>query len=196
MCIDFSDPNKLIPAIVQDASTGQVLMLGYMNEAAFFQTQETKRVTFYSRKRRCLWVKGETSGHFLKVVRLSIDCDQDTVLVLAKPQGPTCHTGTVSCFPESAGPWQVLCQLASIIQQRQVDLPEDSYTASLFQAGISKIAQKVGEEGVETVVAALSENDERLKSEAADLIYHLLVLLSARSIPVDEVMTSLAQRFR
>lgn len=194
--LDWQKVDGLIPAIVQDAQSGQVLMLGYMNQEALQQTQQTGQVTFFSRSKQALWVKGETSGHFLQVVEITEDCDNDALLVLATPQGPTCHKGTPSCFVRETTyrDWEVLSQLESVITQRQQEMPADSYTTSLFESGIDKIAQKVGEEGVEVVIAALKESDERLTSESADLLFHLLVLLRQRGLSLADVLVELRRR--
>ena len=168
----------LLPAIVQDADTLRVLMLGYMDRAALRATLDGGRVTFFSRSRGVLWTKGETSGHVLQLVRLEADCDRDTLLVQARPQGPTCHLGTESCFPQA--PADALAMLERMVARRERERPAGSYTASLFEAGIARIAQKVGEEGVETALAAVTADDAGLAGEAADLVYHLLVLLRAR----------------
>ncbi len=193
--IDFGKGGSLIPAIVQNADTQQVLMLGYMNEQALRATQKSGFVTFYSRSRKCLWRKGETSGNTLALVDISLDCDRDTVLVQARPAGPTCHTGTPSCFgsqgPEGLG-W--LAQLTALIESRKTSDPEASYTAMLLQGPLTKAAQKVGEEGVETVIAALAESDTRLLSESADLLYHLMVLLAAKNLSLTDVIQELKSR--
>lgn len=167
--------NGLLPVIIQDADTLKVLMLGYMNEEAFNKSVAEKQVTFFSRTRNCLWTKGETSGNFLKIEQMYADCDNDTLLVMAKPVGPTCHRGTTSCFdtPETEG---FIRRLQEVIQGRHAQMPEGSYTTSLFTKGVNKIAQKVGEEAVETVIEAVDGNKERYLYEAGDLIYHLLVL--------------------
>jgi phosphoribosyl-ATP pyrophosphohydrolase/phosphoribosyl-AMP cyclohydrolase len=200
----FDPMTGLLPAIIQDADTGQVLMLGYLNEEAWVQTQASGRVTFFSRSRNQLWVKGETSGHFLTVVSLHPDCDADSVLIRARPSGPSCHRGTTSCFEQSgqvvppAAPVGFLGQLERVIQQRR-DYPEQSsgsYTVSLFALGIPKIAQKVGEEAVETVIDAVAGHREALPGEVADLLFHLLVLLVASGLPLAEVMAELEQRHK
>ena len=200
----FDPITGLAPVIVQDADTGQVLMLGYVNEEAWVQTQREGRVTFFSRSKNRLWTKGESSGNFLTVVSLHIDCDADTVLIRALPIGPTCHRGTVSCFeqPEQvkapAAPIGFLAALERLIIERQ-QFPErapSSYTVSLFKKGIAKIAQKVGEEAVETVIDAVGGSRETLPSEVADLLYHLLVLLVALGVPMVEVIEVLQERHR
>jgi len=191
--IDFS--KGLIPAIIQDAATLQVLMLGYMNKEAYEKTIAEKRVTFFSRSKNRLWTKGETSENYLDVVRVQIDCDQDTILILVNPQGPTCHTGADTCFGNANvdnAAW--LDYLKHVIRSRKNESAESSYTASLFQKGTHKMAQKVGEEAVELVIEALMKNDELFKGEAADLIFHLLVLLEDRGIGLEEVVALLQKR--
>ena len=182
----------LLPAIVQDADSRRVLMLGYMSREALATTIESRQVTFYSRSKQRLWTKGESSGHVLTLVGLEVDCDNDTLLVQARPQGPTCHLGTVSCFPNAPG--DVLGDLDALIAKRAVDLPAGSYTTKLFESGIKRIAQKVGEEGLETALAAVVEDDDALLGEAADLLYHLIVLLRARGLDLDAVKQVLAKR--
>ena len=190
---DFS--KGLVPAIIQDASTRTVLMLGYMNEEAYTKTVAESRVTFFSRSKNRLWTKGEESGNFLDVVSLSIDCDADTILIQAKPAGPTCHTGADTCFDESnADKAAWLDQLKHVIRSRKDASVSSSYTASLFQLGTHKIAQKVGEEAVELVIEALMQDDELFKGEAADLIFHLLVLLEDRGIDLSEIIAVLQSR--
>ena len=191
--IDFS--KGLIPAIIQDAATLQVLMLGYMNKEAYEKTIAEKRVTFFSRSKNRLWTKGETSENYLDVVRVQIDCDQDTILIQVNPQGPTCHTGADTCFGNANvdnAAW--LDYLKHIIRSRKNESAESSYTASLVQKGTQKVAQKVGEEAVELVIEALMKNDELFKGEAADLIFHLLVLLEDRGIGLEEVGALLQKR--
>jgi phosphoribosyl-ATP pyrophosphohydrolase/phosphoribosyl-AMP cyclohydrolase len=190
---DFS--KGLVPAIIQDASTRTVLMLGYMNEEAFAKTVSEQRVTFFSRSKNRLWTKGEESGNFLDVISLSIDCDADTILIQAKPAGPTCHTGADTCFNVSNtdnAAW--LDQLKHVIRSRKNASADSSYTASLFQLGTHKVAQKVGEEAVELVIEALMNNDDLFKGEAADLIFHLLVLLEDRGIDLNEIIAVLQSR--
>ncbi|MBN8213288.1 MAG: bifunctional phosphoribosyl-AMP cyclohydrolase/phosphoribosyl-ATP diphosphatase HisIE [Xanthomonadales bacterium] len=182
----------LLPAIVQDADSRRVLMLGYMSREALATTIESGQVTFYSRSKQRLWTKGESSGHVLTLVGLEVDCDNDTLLVQARPQGPTCHLGTVSCFPNAPG--DVLGDLDALIAKRAIDLPAGSYTTKLFESGIKRIAQKVGEEGLETALAAVVEDDDALLGEAADLLYHLIVLLRARGLDLDAVKRTLAKR--
>jgi phosphoribosyl-ATP pyrophosphohydrolase/phosphoribosyl-AMP cyclohydrolase len=190
---DFS--KGLIPAVIQDAKTLKVLMLGYMNEEAYTKTQTEKRVTFFSRSKNRLWTKGETSENYLDVVRVSVDCDQDTILIQVNPAGPTCHTGADTCFNESnADNAAWLDHLKHIIRSRKNASADTSYTASLFQKGTHKIAQKVGEEAVELVIEAMMNNDELFKGEAADLIFHLLVLLEDRGIGLEEIVKTLQAR--
>ncbi len=193
--IDFEKSGGLVPAIVQHANTGEVLMLGYMNVDAYETTLEKKAVTFWSRSKSRLWTKGETSGNTLDLVSIALDCDRDTLLVQAQPQGPTCHTGTKSCFGETPGPdLAFLGALQAIVDQRAIDAPEDSYTAKLLSRGVLKCAQKVGEEGVEVALAATAEDDEALLGEAADLIYHLTVVLKARELSLKDVAKVLEVR--
>lgn len=185
----------LIPAIIQDAKTQKVLMLGYMNEEAYLKTIAEKRVTFFSRSKNRLWTKGETSENYLEVVNIRVDCDQDTILIQANPEGPTCHTGADTCFNEpnqDNAAW--LDYLKHVIRSRKNETAEKSYTASLFQKGTHKIAQKVGEEAVELVIEALMKNDDLFKGEAADLLFHLLVLLEDRGIGLEEVIKLLQER--
>ncbi|MBN8716909.1 bifunctional phosphoribosyl-AMP cyclohydrolase/phosphoribosyl-ATP diphosphatase HisIE [Thermomonas sp.] len=182
----------LLPAIVQDAATLRVLMLGYMDRAALQATLASGRVTFYSRSRQRLWTKGESSGHVLALVSVDVDCDADTLLVQARPHGPTCHLGRASCFPEAPG--DVLSALDALIARRAQERPQGSYTTRLFEAGIHRIAQKVGEEGVETALAAVAQDDDALLGEASDLLYHLLVLLRARGLGLDDARRVLAAR--
>jgi phosphoribosyl-ATP pyrophosphohydrolase/phosphoribosyl-AMP cyclohydrolase len=190
---DFS--KGLIPAIIQDASTLKVLMLGYMNEDALEKTQATNQVTFFSRSKNRLWTKGETSGNFLQVHSIDLDCDADTLLIKVHPLGPACHTGTDTCFNETNqdnAAW--LDHLKHVIRSRKGASADTSYTASLFQKGTHKVAQKVGEEAVELVIEALMDNDELFKGEAADLIFHLLVLLEDRGIALEQVIELLQKR--
>ncbi|KGO80092.1 phosphoribosyl-ATP pyrophosphatase [Flavobacterium beibuense F44-8] len=190
---DFNKTNGLIPAIIQNATTLQVLMLGYMNEEAFTKTQLEKRVTFYSRSRNKLWTKGETSGNYLNVVSISLDCDNDTILIQAKPVGATCHTGSTTCFgePNSKG---FLYQLEEIISERIESDSDTSYTNTLFKRGINKVAQKVGEEAVELVIEAKDNNEELFKNEAADLLYHFLILLKAKYLNFNDIEKVLKER--
>lgn len=184
--IDFDKGNGLVPVIIQDANTLQVLMLGYMNEEAYQKTQTEKRVTFYSRSKNRLWTKGEESGNFLNVVDIQLDCDSDTLLIKAIPNRPTCHTGSTSCFKEETAKG-FLYQLESTIQQRIDENAKDSYTNKLFHRGINKVAQKVGEEAVELVIEAKDDNTNLFKNEAADLLYHFLILLKAKGTNLEEV---------
>ena len=196
--LDWSKTGGLIPAIVQHAATGAVLMLGYMNRDALRETLARQRVVFYSRTRRRLWEKGETSGHRLDVASVSADCDRDTLLVLAVPTGPVCHTGTPTCFADqpatAAESLAFLAELQGIIAQRIEDKPEGSYTARLCAAGPARIAQKIGEEGVEVALAAAAEDDARTVEESADLLYHLLLLLKSRNLSLADVARTLAER--
>lgn len=195
MKIDFEKGGGLVPAIVQNVDSGKVLMLGYMNAAAVQKTQESGMVTFFSRARKTLWTKGETSGNTLEMVSMSVDCDNDTLLVLARPNGPTCHTGTETCFDDEAAPsLSFLSTLENVIQSRQSDDSSSSYTAKLLSGPLHKISQKVGEEGVEVALAAVAESDDDLKNEAADLIYHLMVLLRAKKIDLAEIVSVLNSR--
>jgi phosphoribosyl-AMP cyclohydrolase / phosphoribosyl-ATP pyrophosphohydrolase len=196
--LDWSKGDGLLPAVIQDARSGRVLMLGYMNEDALRRTLADGRVVFFSRSRNQLWTKGETSGHFLDVVQVTADCDNDTILVLAHPQGPTCHLGTTTCFAGARDPDAAriafLATLEQTIALRIAESPEGSYTARLFASGIGRIAQKVGEEGVETALAAVTREDPELVGECADLLYHLLVMLKARNLSFERVVQELASR--
>ena len=182
----------LLPAVVQDADNRRVLMLGYMSREALAKTLELRQVTFFSRSKQRLWTKGESSGNVLALVSLEVDCDNDTLLVQARPNGPTCHLGTASCFPSAPG--DVLGDLDALIRLREADRPPGSYTTKLFDSGIKRIAQKVGEEGLETALAAVAEDDEALLGEASDLLYHLIVLLRARGLCLEDAKRTLAQR--
>ena len=195
MKIDFNKMNGLVPAIVQDNITKEVLMLGFMNKEAYKKTVRENIVTFYSRKRNTLWTKGETSGNFLKVKKIVSDCDNDTILVLAEPKGPTCHTGSNSCFNLGEKVFD-LNYLQDLIDTRKKELPEGSYTTKLFEKGINKIAQKVGEEAVELIIEAKDNNDGLFLNEAADLTYHLLVLLSAKGFQLKDIVKILEERHR
>lgn len=187
--------DNLIPAIIQHASTGAVLMQGYMNQASLQATLTTGKATFFSRSKQALWVKGETSGNFLEVKQILTDCDNDSLLIACQPIGPSCHLGTESCFPEQKLTQQnFLSQLEQVIQQRKDDDPKESYTAHLFSRGTTKMAQKVGEEGVEVALAAVAETKEDLLGECADLFYHTLVLLADQKIELSEVMEVLQTR--
>lgn len=195
--IDFKKMDGLVPAIVQDALSGKVLMQGYMNEEALAKTKETKQVTFFSRSKNRLWTKGETSGNFMELVSIAIDCDGDSILVQANPIGPVCHTGSDTCFDEvNASKTVFIDQLRAIIKDRKNNPTDKSYTASLFAKGINKVAQKVGEEAVEIVIEAKDDNKELFMGEAADLLYHYLVLLEAKGYELDEVMDVLIDRHK
>lgn len=199
MQVDFNKGNGLVPAIVQDATTRRVLMLGYMNEEAFTITQERGLVTFYSRSRQKLWTKGETSGNYLTVRDIIVDCDHDTLLIKAVPSGPVCHTGSDTCFdevndPEHMGSSEFLTYLEDVIIDRREHPIEGSYTNHLFSRGINKIAQKVGEEAVELVIEAKDDNKPLFLGEAADLMYHMLVLLAQKNIKLEEVIEVLKGR--
>ena len=196
MKIDFEKSGGLVPAIIQDAETKNVLMLGYMNKEAYDKTIATKKVTFWSRSRNCLWTKGETSGNFLHLVDIMVDCDNDTLLVKATPDGPTCHTGTDTCWGEEnkQNPLLFLTELQDFINLRHEEMPEGSYTTSLFNKGINKIAQKVGEEALETVIEATNGTSEHLVYEASDLLYHLLVMLTEKGLRIEDVAIELQKR--
>lgn len=194
--LDWAKTDGLIPAIVQDASSGQVLMLGCMNEEALAKTLETGKVTFFSRSKGRLWTKGETSNNWLHLVDIATDCDSDALLVLARPDGPTCHRGTVSCFSPLEHKWNFLRSLEVLIEGRRNADPSTSYTAQLFARGTKRIAQKVGEEGVETALAATVKDKEELKNEAADLVYHLLVLLADADLELADVIDILRARHK
>jgi len=196
--LDWNKGDGLLPAVVQDAHTGKVLMVGYMNAAALRTTLEQKRVTFFSRSKNRLWTKGETSGHYLHLVSVTADCDNDSLLVTANPVGPTCHTGSESCFGDSvttdAAGLAFLSQLESVIAQRIAEKPEGSYTARIWAEGPTRIAQKVGEEGVEVALAAVTQADDRLISESADLLFHLALLLKSRNLSLTAAVRELEQR--
>ncbi|MBL7978321.1 MAG: bifunctional phosphoribosyl-AMP cyclohydrolase/phosphoribosyl-ATP diphosphatase HisIE [Bacteroidetes Order II. Incertae sedis bacterium] len=194
--IDFEKSDDLVPAIIQDAKTAQVLMLGYMNQEAVQQTLSSGFVTFFSRSKNRLWTKGEESGNILKLIEIHLDCDQDTLLVKALPAGPTCHTGDDTCWGEKNKMDKLLFlrHLEGVIHHRKVATNIPSYTTSLFQKGINKIAQKVGEEAVELVIEAKDQNDDLFRGEAADLLFHFLVLLEAKEIPLDDVLAVLEAR--
>lgn len=197
MIIDFKKMNGLVPAIVQDALTGKILMQGYMNEEALEKTKETGMVTFFSRSKNRLWTKGETSGNFMEVVSILVDCDGDAFLIKANPKGPVCHTGADTCFAEiNDSKTGFIDQLRAIIKDRKNNPSEKSYTASLFAKGINKIAQKVGEEAVEIVIEAKDDNKELFLGEAADLLFHYLILLEAKGYELDEVMEVLIERHK
>lgn len=184
----------LIPAVIQDATTNIVLMLGYMNNEAFEKTKNEKRVTFFSRSKNRLWTKGEESGNFLDVVEIKIDCDQDTLLIKVKPAGPTCHTGSDTCFNEKNSSLNFLKKLEEIIHDRKVNPTDNSYTSSLFKKGVNKIAQKVGEEAVELVIEAKDDNADLFINEAADLLYHYLILLSYKNYQIQDIIDILEKR--
>lgn len=186
----------LVPAIVQDASTGDVLMLGFMNGEAIAATESTGRVTFFSRSKQRLWTKGESSGNFLEVVSITSDCDNDTLLIKARPAGPVCHTGTATCFGETATNLHVLAELEDVIADRRSNPTEGSYVSKLFDRGLNKIAQKVGEEAVETVIAAKDDDLEDFKNEAADLLFHYLILLQAKKVRLKDIVSVLRERRR
>ena len=195
MNINFSKSDGLVPCIVQDAKTNQVLMLGFMNDEAYEKTLREKRVTFFSRSKRRLWTKGETSGNFLELIEILIDCDQDTLLIKANPVGPVCHTGADTCFNEKNERWD-LGSLEAVIKERKTNPVKGSYTSSLFDAGINKVAQKVGEEAVELVIEAKDNNTELFLNEAADLMYHYLVLLTQKGFSLNDVLDVLKKRHR
>lgn len=190
--LDWDKQEGLLPAVVQDAHNGRVLMLGYMNRDALQATFDTEQVTFWSRSKQRLWTKGETSGNGLTLVSVETDCDRDALLVIAKPAGPTCHIGTVSCFPEA--PANFLAELDLFIRDRELDRPEGSYTAELFALGTRGVAQKVGEEAVEAALASVTQDDHALLGEAADLMYHLTVLLRSRGLAISTVVEVLKAR--
>ncbi|MEM6894098.1 MAG: bifunctional phosphoribosyl-AMP cyclohydrolase/phosphoribosyl-ATP diphosphatase HisIE [Bacteroidota bacterium] len=199
MEVDFDkSPDGLVPAIVQDAITKNVLMLGYMNKEALQKTLDTEKVTFFSRSKQRLWTKGETSGNFLDLVRIKADCDKDALLVEVNPNGPTCHTGTDTCWgEENSSSYGFLSQLEEVIQDRKENQDaQKSYVASLFQKGINKIAQKVGEEAVETVIEAKDDNDELFLNESADLLFHYLILLNAKGFQLDNIAQVLKDRHK
>lgn len=187
----------LIAAVVQDAFDGRVLMQAWMNRAALEHSLQTGKVTFYSRSRQQLWTKGETSGHFLELRAVHADCDRDSLLILASPIGPTCHRNTTSCFDEGSAVFPdlaFLAELENLVAQRDAERPAGSYTTSLLESGVRRIAQKIGEEGVETALAASNGDDEEVCNESADLLYHLMVMLRARDIPFSEIMKTLQER--
>ncbi|WP_426702724.1 bifunctional phosphoribosyl-AMP cyclohydrolase/phosphoribosyl-ATP diphosphatase HisIE [Rhodanobacter sp. Col0626] len=197
--LDWAKGDGLLPAVVQHWLSGEVLMLGYMNAEALAETQRSGHVTFHSRSKQRLWTKGESSGHVLVLKSVRIDCDADTLLIQADPHGPTCHTGTSSCFGDSADvrpPIGFLAELDALVALRHAERPEDSYTTKLFEGGIRRIAQKVGEEGVETALAAVAQGDAELLGEAADLVFHLTVALRARGLSLANVVGVLADRHR
>ena len=196
MNIDFQKCGGLVPAIIQDAETRAVLMLGYMNEEALKKTEETGLVTFFSRSRQCLWTKGETSGNYLHFVSIKSDCDNDTLLIQAHPDGPTCHTGTDTCWGEEnkPNPLLFLSQLSDFIEKRHQEMPEDSYTTSLFKDGLNRMAQKVGEEALELVIEATNGTNDRLIYEGSDMLYHLIVLLTSKGLRIEDMAKELMER--
>ena len=196
MEIDFEKMGGLVPAIIQDPETKTVLMLGYMSKEALDKTIATGKVTFYSRTRKCLWTKGETSGNYLELRDIKADCDNDTLLVKAHPTGPTCHTGTDTCWGETndANPLLFLSSLQDFINKRHEEMPEGSYTTSLFKDGLNRMAQKVGEEALEAVIEACNGTDERLIYEASDMIYHLIVLLTSKGLRIEDIAKELQTR--
>lgn len=196
MNIDFEKTGGLVPAIIQDAKTRNVLMLGYMNEEAYKKTLATKHVTFWSRSRNCLWTKGETSGNYLNLVSMKVDCDNDTLLVRALPDGPTCHTGTDTCWGEDNHdtPLAFLSELQDFIDRRHEEMPEGSYTTKLFKDGVNKMAQKLGEEALETVIEATNGSNDNLIYEASDMLYHLIVLLTSKGLRIEDVVEELHRR--
>ena len=197
MDIDFEKMGGLVPAIVQDNVTRKVLMLGFMNKEAYDKTVETGKVTFWSRTRNCLWTKGETSGNFLNVKEILLDCDKDTLLIKARPDGPVCHTGADTCWnEENSVDLNFLSYLQDFIDRRYKEMPQGSYTTSLFKSGVNRMAQKVGEEAVETVIEATNGTDDRLIYEASDLIYHLIVLLTSKGHRIEELAAELVKRHK
>ena len=196
MKIDFDKMGGLVPAIIQDDKTKNVLMLGYMNQEAFDKTVETGKVTFYSRTKQRLWTKGEESGNFLNVVSIKNDCDQDTLLIRVNPVGPVCHTGTDTCWGEEnqMNPLLFLTELQDFIEKRHREMPEGSYTTSLFKDGLNRMAQKVGEEALEAVIEAVNGSNERLIYEGSDMIYHLIVLLTAKGLRIEDMAQELMVR--
>jgi phosphoribosyl-ATP pyrophosphohydrolase/phosphoribosyl-AMP cyclohydrolase len=197
--LDWTKGDGLLPAIVQDATTGAVLMLGYMNPEALAATRASGRVTFWSRSKQRLWTKGETSGHFLELRAIAADCDRDTLLILAEPRGPACHAGTTTCFgadaPQAAATQiAFLSKLENVIERRIAERPAGSYTAKLLDEGLLRIAQKVGEEGLELALAAVAQTDEKVLGEAADLVYHALLLLAVKNLSLRQVTAELARR--
>lgn len=191
-------PDGLVPAIIQDAVTGKVLMLGYMNQEAYDKTVAEGRVTFYSRSRKCLWTKGETSGNFLDVVSMAEDCDHDTLLIKVHPAGPVCHTGTDTCWGETneQNPLTFLSELQDFIETRHREMPEGSYTTSLFRDGLNRMAQKVGEEALEMIIEATNGSDERMIYEGSDMLYHLIVLLTSKGLRIEQLAAELMERHK
>ena len=196
MNIDFNKGDGLVPAIIQDAGTLKVLMLGYMNKEAYEKTVDTRLVTFWSRSRQCLWTKGETSGNMLHLVDIKLDCDNDTLLVKVHPDGPTCHTGTDTCWGETneVNPLLFLSELSNFIEQRHREMPEGSYTTSLFRAGLNRMAPKVREEALELVIEATTGTNDRLIYEGSDMLYHLIVLLTSKGLRIEDMARELMVR--
>lgn len=196
MDIDFEKSGGLVPAIIQDADTKTVLMLGYMNKKAYEKTVATGLVTFYSRSRKCLWTKGETSNNFLHLVDIKVDCDNDTLLVKVHPDGPTCHKGTDTCWGEEneKSPLLFLAELSDFIEKRHQEMPEGSYTTSLFRDGLNRMAQKVGEEALELVIEATNGTNDRLIYEGSDMLYHLIVLLTHKGLRIEDMAAELRER--
>ncbi len=196
MDIDFEKSGGLVPAIIQDADTKTVLMLGYMNKEAYEKTVATGLVTFYSRSRKCLWTKGETSNNFLHLVDIKVDCDNDTLLVKVNPDGPTCHKGTDTCWGEEneKSPLLFLAELSDFIERRHQEMPEGSYTTSLFRDGLNRMAQKVGEEALELVIEATNGTNDRLIYEGSDMLYHLIVLLTHKGLRIEDMAAELRER--
>lgn len=198
MTIDFDKMNGLVPAIIQDAETKNVLMLGYMNREAYDKTVETGKVTFFSRTKNRLWTKGETSGNFLNVVSIKNDCDNDSLLIQVRPDGPVCHTGTDTCWGETneISPLMFLSELQDFIEKRHEEMPEGSYTTSLFKDGLNRMAQKVGEEALEAVIEAVNGTNDRLIYEGSDMLYHLIVLLTAKGLRIEQMVEELKIRHK
>ena len=196
MTIDFEKGQGLVPAIIQDAETKNVLMLGYMNQEAYMKTVETGKVTFWSRTRNTLWTKGETSGNFLNVVEIKNDCDNDTLLIKVRPDGPICHKGTDTCWGETndSNPLLFLTELQNFIEKRHEEMPEGSYATSLFKDGLNRMAQKVGEEALELVIEACNGTNERMIYEGSDMLYHLIVLLTSKGLRIEDMASELCER--
>ena len=196
MTIDFEKGQGLVPAIIQDAETKNVLMLGYMNQEAYMKTVETGKVTFWSRTRNTLWTKGETSGNFLNVVKIKNDCDNDTLLIKVRPDGPICHKGTDTCWGETndSNPLLFLTELQNFIEKRHEEMPEGSYTTSLFKDGLNRMAQKIGEEALELVIEACNGTHERMIYEGSDMLYHLIVLLTSKGLRIEDMAYELCER--
>ena len=195
MTIDFDKMDGLVPAVIQDSKTLKVLMLGFMNKEAYQKTIDTGKVTFWSRTKQCLWTKGETSGNYLNVVDIKNDCDNDTLLIKVNPVGPVCHTGADTCWnEENKNPIMFLTELQRFIEKRYVEMPEGSYTTSLFRDGLSRMTQKVGEEAVELVIESMKGNNERMIYEASDMMYHLIVLLTSKGLSIEDIARELIER--